>query len=236
MLKYASRPITLLLRSSSTLYCPKNSIVLLLVLWMPTCPPRINPKRYSRPICAPESRPNRSLARSPKSPAPSGRPNRCVTRKALLNRGTRRVVGRLTMVKSGWLRLGSRSGSSSGAGAGAGLVCAPASCGHITAIRVIARNSLDHFISWLLVVACAEFDPSFDHEDLSVRQIWRTGQRHPHSNDTRAAFEFVNQIAVLGIAGDDTNGPRLTAAPDADEIRIRDCRREIEPIEQPSNR
>ena len=35
----------------------------------------------------------------------------------------------------------------SGAVAGAGLVCAPALCGHITAIRVIARNSLDHFIS-----------------------------------------------------------------------------------------
>ena len=28
---------------------------------MPTCTPRISPKRYSRPICAPESRPNRSL-------------------------------------------------------------------------------------------------------------------------------------------------------------------------------
>src|SRR5688572_6810446 len=236
MLKNASSPITPLLRSCSTLYCPKNSIVLLLVRWMPIWPPRINPKRYSRPICAPESRPKRSLARSPKSPAPSGRPNRCVTRNALLNRGTRSVVGRLTMVKSGWLRFGSRSGSSSGAGAGAGFVCAPAACGHMTAIRVIARNSLDHFIGWLLVVARAKLDPALDHQYLTVGQIRWTDKRHPHPHDARTPFELVNQVAVLRVAGDDANRADLAAARDSDQVGIRHLRREIEPVEQPPDR
>ena len=46
----------------------KNSMVLSLVRWTPTCVPAMMPKRYSRPICAPASVPKQSDSRSPKSP------------------------------------------------------------------------------------------------------------------------------------------------------------------------
>ena len=85
----------------------------------------MTPNRYSRPTLAPLSMPKKESARSPKSPCPSDRWKRCVSRKELRSLGTRRVVGSVITVKSGWETLMSRSGSSSAAGLGAGS-CADA--------------------------------------------------------------------------------------------------------------
>ena len=66
-------------------------------------------RRYSRPITAPESSPNRSESKSPKSPCPSGR-HEDGSPETSLYRGIRSVVGSATSVKSGCARLMSRSG------------------------------------------------------------------------------------------------------------------------------
>src|SRR5688572_2115599 len=160
-------------------------MVLLLVRWMPACSPRMRPNRYSRPICAPESRPKRSPARSPKSPAPRGRPKRCVTRKALLNRGSRSVVGSVTMLKSGCDTLRSRSGSSS---------CAEAT----DAIRANATVSRMSFFM-PSVSPGTEFNPAPDNGYLPLRQVW-TAVGHALANDIGSAFELVEQVTVFGIA------------------------------------
>ena len=107
-----------------TSYCPKNWMVRSLVRWTPTCVPGATPMRNSSPMIAPESRPKKSSARSPKSPSPSGRVKRWVTRNALFHLGRRRPVGRLISVKSGCDRFRTASSRSSSAGTGAGVAVA----------------------------------------------------------------------------------------------------------------
>jgi len=122
------------------LYEPKKSIVLSLVRWRPTWAPAIGAKRSSRPICAPESRPKRSLADWPKLPWPSGRVKRCVTRKASACFGSRSVVGRLTSVKSGWTGSGDMSSSSFASPAGATVEADAAGAVDGGAARTAATN------------------------------------------------------------------------------------------------
>ena len=87
------------------------------------------PKRYSRPMRAPESMPKPSPARLLGHASHfSGRVKRCVTRNALLNCGSRSEVGRLINVKSG---SASFSTASSGGGVAADGSCANAPVAHI---------------------------------------------------------------------------------------------------------
>jgi hypothetical protein len=79
---------------------------------MPICPFGMIPNRYSSPIAAPESMPNKSSVSSPKLPSPSGRVNRCVTRNALPNFGSLSDVGSATNVKSGSASLRAAGSSS----------------------------------------------------------------------------------------------------------------------------
>ena len=67
------------------------------------------PKRYSSPICAPESNPKKSETRSLKEPSPSLRVKRCVTLNELPKRGILSVVGSVTIVKSGCAGFTARS-------------------------------------------------------------------------------------------------------------------------------
>src|SRR6266853_266421 len=104
---------------------------------MPTSPSGTMPNRYSSPICAPESRPNRLPATSP-ALALRGCENRCVTRNALLNCGTRSDVGRLISVKSG--SAGFRLRSSSAAVTSCTGGWAAAACGDRIAAATIAAS------------------------------------------------------------------------------------------------
>src|SRR5262245_44564737 len=201
---------------------------------MPICAPRMMPKRYSRPICAPESRPKKSSSRSLKSPWPSGRPNRCVTRNALLNCGRRSVVGNVMIVKSGCASRRSRSGSSSCAIAVAGAssptikTAAARIADHTCVLRRQAPAvTLDTVIIWLLVVARAKLDPAPDHLYLPGGQVG-TVQWHPPPPDPVPPFEFVNEVTVLRVAGDDTYGAGFCPAGHPNQIRIGDSMCEIE--------
>src|SRR4051812_27311446 len=172
------------------------------------------PNRYSRPMTAPLSRPNRSPARSPKSPSASGRPKRWVTRNALLNLGSRSDVGSDTSVKSG--SAGSRTASSSWARAGvtSAVVKMNASSsrtvGRITCAPV-RRES---------VSGGADIDPSPHDLDLPRGQVGGRVERHPPADDVGAAFEFVDHVARIGVAGHDPEDGRLLPAGDIDELII----------------
>jgi hypothetical protein len=76
-------------------------------------------------------------------------PNRWVTRKALLNFGSRSVVGRFTTTKSGCERLKSRSGSSSLAAGAAGAALRERQCGARTE-RAVSSPAYEHGHSTLL--------------------------------------------------------------------------------------
>ena len=116
-------------------------MVLSLVRWMPICVPAMIPNRYSRPICAPPSKPKNSRARSPKSPEPSERVKRCVTRNALAKRGIFSVVGSPMMVKSGCEGFTARSlTAGSSCGVTAGFSCGSAG-GACAAGDAAARNA-----------------------------------------------------------------------------------------------
>src|ERR1051325_5205515 len=200
---------------------------------MPPCRPRINPKRYSRPICALESKLKKSAARSPKLPEPSGRPKRCVTRNAPLNRGSRSVVGSAEIVKSGCnaSRFWSGSRSREAGGAGCAACCACRTAGDVNtpaqiAVTVSIRASL---ITMLLVVFRADLDPAPDDADLAVGQIRAAGSGHPFTDDPGCAEQLVQDVAVLWIAGDDTDRARFAAADDADEIGVRNVMPQVHP-------
>src|SRR5882672_581418 len=190
---------------------------------MPICPPGTIPNRYSRPITAPASMPNRSLARSPKSPSPSGRVKRCVTRKALLYFGSRSAVGRLINVKSGSSSL---SASSSGA-------CAKEADAHssitdrASEIRIVDKRVTEAPID--LVARCTDGDPAFQDEHLSIGEKRPGSKRHPHADDAGPSFEFVHQIAVLGITGDDSDHAGLPSARHVDELIVSEVVHQIQP-------
>src|SRR3954453_3904691 len=172
------------------------------------------PNRYSRPMTAPLSRPNRSPAKSPKSPAAGGRPKRWVTRNALLNLGSRSEVGNDTSVKSG--SAGSRTASSSWARAGvtSAVVKMNASSsrtvGRITCAPV--RNAS--------VPGGAVVDPAPDDLDLSRRQVRRAVERHANADDTRTSFDLVDHVARVGVAGGHPHNRGLLEARDVDELII----------------
>src|SRR4051812_16858254 len=190
------------------------------------------PKRYSRPMTAPLSRLKKSSARLPKSPWPSDRVKRCVTRNELLNRGSRSVVGSVTMVKSGCEKLISRSGSSAltgAAGAGAAAAaCAAAWCGQLRTHTASTRISRVVFIVKLLIVTGAKGDPSSDDLNLAGRQERAVATRHADSSDIGSALELVNDIAVVRISRDHAHGTRLVRAADANQVGVRHGGRQIE--------
>src|SRR4030095_1027486 len=193
------------------------------------------PNRYSRPIAAPLSRPNRSPARSPKSPAPSGRRNRCVTRNALEKRGTRSVVGRPINVKSGCDSFRSLSGSSSGACAGAAAFCAAVVWGHAATSRVQASRTLVQRMDSLLIVVCTKLDPPLDDEDLATAQK-RSIERHPSAHDPCTALDLVNEIAGVGVPRCHSKDARSLDAGPVHEVAVRDRIRQVEAVEQTANR
>ena len=169
--------------------------------------------RNSSPIIAPESRPKKSAARSPKSPSPSGRVKRWVTRNALFHLGRRRPVGRLISVKSGCDRFRTASSRSSSAGTGAGVAVAwgAGDAGAVWALATepqVKAASTSAVERWrvtvgapgVVVVRRAELDPALDHENLSVGQR-RAVERHAGARNPGPAFELVDDVAVLGIAG-----------------------------------
>src|SRR5215510_12329052 len=223
-----SSPANPLFFCCARLYWEKNSMVLSLVRWMPACNPRIRPKRYSSPICAPLSRPKKSSSRSPKSPSPSGRRKRCVTRNALENCGSRRLVGSAISVKSGCDAFGSLSGSSAGGGVFAPVFWAKESCGHEASKRAHVSSALLQRIDRLLVVRCTDLDPPFDHSDLPCCEIRGAVERHSASDVVGASLEFLYQITVVRVTCYDSRRTRFQQARGADKCRVGGGGREVE--------
>src|SRR5262245_40967899 len=144
---------------------------------MPICVPDMMPNRYSRPICAPESKPKKSDARLPNDPWPSGRVKRWVTRNELRKRGIRSVVGRAMRVKSGWEGFTALSLGACEASGACCCVCWAASCdccacGAIeeatTSTAMAKMRGMSLFTS---IVGGPEGDPAFDDLHLSDREV-----------------------------------------------------------------
>src|SRR5262245_52816939 len=134
-------------------------------------------------------------------------------------------------VKSGCDAFGSLSGSSAGGGVFAPVFWANEGCGHKASNRAHVSSALLQRIERLLVVRRTDLDPPFDDCDLAAGQVRWPAERHPHADDARPAFELLNQIAVLWIAGNHTHRSGLPCARHVDQIRIGDRRREIESAE-----
>src|SRR5580765_4414296 len=188
-------------------YSAKNSISRSLVRRMPIWPLGMIPKRYSRPICAPVSIPKKSAARSPKSPLPSGRVKRWVTRNALPNFGSRNAVGSAISVKSGSASFKAASSTDCAQTAGANRSTAKRAQDRRIANGRVTSGSL-RLVAW-----CAERDPAFENQDLSVGQKRWAALRHSDANDADAAYKLLHQVAVLGITRDDAHAG-LTRAHD----------------------
>src|SRR5436309_2608058 len=69
--------------------------------------------------------------------------------------------------------------------------------------------------------------PAYDL-DLPVGQIGRAVERHPPADDPACSFQFLNQITVVRIAGNDADGPRLLSYWSTDETGIGDVGIHIE--------
>ena len=91
-----------------------------------------------------------------------------------------------------------------------------------------------HRVCSSLVIWSADLDPSPDDENLTGLEIG-TVQRHADPGNGGAPFELVNQVAVLGVAGDHADGTGLEAARDVDEVVVRDGRSQIETVEPASD-
>src|SRR5437867_8397493 len=191
------------------------------------------PKRYSRPITAPLSRPNASSRRlSPHASQLSGRVNRWVTRNALLYFGRRSDVGRLISVKSGSASFNTASSSdcvvAAGVGAAAGAAVSFLSLSAFgsswacdrtgapttsAAARAAARPVKERVTSAPLkegrsIARRADCDPAPDDENLPVGQV-RTPLRHPDADDVGVAFDLVDDVAVVRVARYHADGARL---------------------------
>src|SRR6266540_1991697 len=88
---------------------------------------------------------------------------------------------------------------------------------------------IDRIDRLLLVVLGTELDPSLDHEDLTVGEIRRAIERHSSSGDACRAFQFLNQVAVARVVGDDAYRARFLQTSNADERRVRRPRKQHEP-------
>jgi hypothetical protein len=74
----------------------------------------------------------------------------------------------------------------------------------------------------LLIVVSAGSNPALEDGHLAFGEVRTSGTRHPLADNAGPTFEFVNDVAVVRIAGDDADRAGLVAARDADERRIRD--------------
>ena len=92
-----------------------------------------------------------------------------------------------------------------------------------------------HRVCSSLVIGSTDLDPSPDDENLTGLEIG-TVQGHADPGNGGATFELVNQVAVLGVAGDHADGTGLEAARDVDEVVVRDGRSQIETVEPASDR
>ena len=134
------------------------------------------------PICAPESKPKKSPASSPKSPWPSGRPKRCVSRNANLclrqAQGGRqrrdveiglrvvRIQVRIVVLRAAAMRRRRWLASVGGR-------LRPDGRGHAQRQQSHERqrDQSKSLTSCLLIVLGAELDPAADDANLSVGQV-----------------------------------------------------------------
>src|SRR5262249_19184755 len=80
----------------------------------------------------------------------------------------------------------------------------------------VTTGSYRMMFDWL--ARSADGDPPPDDQNLTVREIGRTVVRHPASGDACRAFEFLNQITIVWIAWDDTDGAGLSPDGRVDEL------------------
>src|SRR6185369_17442544 len=73
-----------------------------------------------------------------------------------------------------------------------------------------------------LIVGRAGSNPALEDGHLPLGEVRTSGSRHALADNARPAFELLNDVAVVRIAGNNADRAGLAAAGDADERRKRD--------------
>src|SRR5207245_6829553 len=89
-------------------------------------------------------------------------------------------------------------------------------------VRASEKRKVNERVTWApigLVARRANGDPAFQDQDLPIGEVG-SALRHADADDVGVSFNFVNEVAVLGVARDDADGAGLASAGYIDDLVV----------------